>query len=843
MTTDVTAAEPHSNTRRTAESEQATLEAYRRWGYLQANLDPLGRHLAPVDHPSLPTEGEGVEKARRAYAGTLCVEMAHIPEPEKRAWIAERMEQEPPEVDSDQKRDDRERILDGLVRAETFEEVIQSRYLGTKRFSIEGVTALVPMLRQCLETAGSHEVEQAVLAMSHRGRLSVMLNVVGRPPEDLFAGFEDVDPRSILGSGDVKYHLGATGHYETRDGRKIRMHLASNPSHLEAVDPVVQGRVWAKQQRIRVERGEDGTKKVLPILMHGDAAFAGQGIVGETLNFHDLDGYSVGGMVHIVVNNLIGFTTEPKALWSWRFSTDVAKRLPIPIFHVNGEDPEQVVRAAKMAVDYRYEFGTDVVVDLVGYRRHGHSEIDDPSITQPVLYKRIGEHPRLYEIYAEKHGLEDRVESLQQTFKDELDSAQEGAKDLDRRPKLASFPEYWGDYRGGWYDESYDVETGLSEEDVERYADRLATVPDGFHVHDKIEKLLEQRREMGRGERPFDYGMAESLAFASLVDQGVPVRLSGEDSRRATFNQRHAVLMDTEDESEYFPLKNISDGQAWFEVYDSQLSEAAVLGFEYGFSRDYPEALTLWEAQFGDFANGAQVIIDQFITAGEDKWQLLSGLVLLLPHGYEGQGPEHSSARLERYLQAAAEDNIQVAYPSTAAQYFHLLRRQALRKWRKPLVVMTPKGMLRAKPATSPRESFTRERFYTVMPERKLDKADRAVIATGKVLHDLRKERDKREDDQTAILGVEQLYPFPHDELLAELDRLGPLREIVWVQEEPANMGALSFVMPELERLSRGKPVRTVKRAPSASPATGSPEAHKMEQKTLMALAFTTRGR
>ncbi|HEX6201066.1 MAG TPA: 2-oxoglutarate dehydrogenase E1 component [Thermoanaerobaculia bacterium] len=833
MTTDVaTAAEPRTR--------EQVLEAYRRWGYLQADLDPLGR-LRPESHPELPGEGDGVEEARRAYCGTLAVETAHMPDPERRRWIYERMESGEPR---DGGGPDKERILRGLVRAETFEQVLQSRYLGTKRFSIEGVTALVPMLWELLDAAGDHEAEQAVLAMSHRGRLSVMLNVVGRPAEDLFAGFEDVDPRSVLGGGDVKYHLGATGRWQTRGGRTLRLHLASNPSHLEAVDPVVNGRVWAKQQRHRVAGagGVEACRKVAAILMHGDAAFAGQGVLAETLNFHDLDGFSVGGLVHVIVNNWIGFTTEPHALWSWRFTTDVAKRLPVPIFHVNGEDPEAVVRVARIAMDYRYRFGSDVVVDLIGYRRHGHSEVDDPSITQPLLYKKIEEHPRLWRLYAEDEGLEERAKELDHEFREELDRAQEKAKGLEQRPRLAEFPEYWKEFRGGRYEPGYEVETGLSEEKVRELADRLTTAPDGFHVHDKVERLLDERRKMGYGERPVDYGMAEALAFASLVDEGVPVRLSGQDSRRATFNQRHAVLIDVETDEEYFPLQNVRGGQAFFEIYDSMLSEAAVLGFEYGVSRDYPEALVLWEAQFGDFVNGAQILIDQFLTAGEDKWGLLSGLVLLLPHGYEGQGPEHSSARIERFLQAAAEDNIQVAQPSTAAQYFHLLRRQALRKWRKPLVVFTPKSMLRAKPATSPVESFTRERFLTVMPERKLEKAERALVATGKVLHELRHERDRREDDSTAILGLEQMYPFPADDLLAELDRLGPLREIVWIQEEPANMGALSFVVPRLERISRGRPVRTIKRAESASPATGSPEAHKLEQKTLLTLAFTAKG-
>jgi 2-oxoglutarate dehydrogenase E1 component len=811
------------------------LDAYRNWGYLQADLDPLGR-LLPQSHPDLPAEGEGVDTARRAYSATLAVETAHIPDPEKRDCIFERLVSEAPAPD-------REKILRGLVRAETFEQVIQSRYLGTKRFSIEGVTALVPLLHQLLDSAAEQEAEQAVLAMSHRGRLSVMLNVIGRSAAELFAGFEDVDPRSVLGGGDVKYHLGATGEWKAENGRTVRMHLASNPSHLEAVDPVVYGRVWAKQRRFALAGADDPTRKAVPIIMHGDAAFAGQGVLAETLNFAHLDGFTVGGTIHVIVNNWIGFTTEPHALWSWRFATDVAKRLPVPIFHVNGEDPDAVVRVARIAMDYRFHFGSDVIVDLIGYRRHGHSEVDDPSITQPVLYKKIDAHPRLWTIYAEDSGLEERAKEMEDEFRGELDDAQETAKSLSERPRLAEHPDYWKEFRGGLYDPELEVETGISEERVRALTERLTTVPDDFHIHDKVAKLLEQRGEMGRGERPVDFGMAEALAFASLVDDGVPVRLSGQDSRRATFNQRHAVLVDVETEDDYYPLKHISETQAFFEVYDSMLSEAAVLGFEYGVSRDYPEALVLWEAQFGDFVNGAQIIIDQFVTAGEDKWYLLSGLVMLLPHGYEGQGPEHSSARVERFLQAAAEDNIQVAQPSTSAQYFHLLRRQALRAWRKPLVVFTPKSMLRAKPASSPVASFTRDRFLTVMPERELEKADRVLIATGKILHELRAERKKRGDESTAILGLEQMYPFPEKELLAELDRLGPLREIVWIQEEPANMGALSFVMHRLERISRGRPVRSVKRAASASPATGSAEAHKMEQKTLLTLAFTAGGK
>ena len=829
MTIDLT-----SQTTRAGE----TLERYRRWGYLRADLDPLGR-LAPTDLP--PSEDAGqedpdeAELGRRAYGGTLTVEMAHIPDPTRRRWLAERLES-PPEGEPD-----RRWILAGLTHADTFETWLQSRYLGTKRFSIEGVTALIPFLHEALDAAIDREANQAVLAMSHRGRLNVMLNVVGRPPEELLAGFEDVDPRSVLGSGDVKYHMGATGLFERPEG-SIRIHLASNPSHLEAVDPVVAGRVWAKQRRWDLEQGrDDGWTKIVPIVMHGDAAFAGQGILAETLNMASLPGFAVGGTVHVIVNNLIGFTTEPKALWSWRFTTDVAKRLPIPIFHVNGEDPEAVVRAARLAMDYRFTFGSDVVVDMIGYRRHGHSEIDDPTITQPLLYEKIQSHPRLYELYARSHGLESAAEDEVTRFTESLERGQETASQMTKKPSLAKAPAYWDDYFGGRYEAKLEVETGLDAGTVGRLTERLTTAPDDFHVHDKVARLLDQRAKMGRGELPIDYGFAENLAFASLVDSGVPVRLSGQDSRRATFAQRHAVLVDVEDATEYFPLQNISPDQAPFDVYDSMLSEAAVMGFEYGVSRDYPEALVLWEAQFGDFVNGAQIIIDQFISAGEDKWGLLSGLVLLLPHGYEGQGPEHSSARIERFLQLAAEDNVQVCQPSTAAQYFHLLRRQALRHWRKPLVVFTPKSMLRAKTASSPVEELARERFQNVMPEGELDSARRVLVATGKILHELRREREARGDRETAILGLEQMYPFPDDELLAELDRLGPLQEIVWVQEEPANMGALSFVVPRLERISRGRPVRTVKRAASASPATGSMKAHQMEQKTLLTLAFTTK--
>ncbi len=802
------------------------MRAYRRLGYLLADLDPLNR-LPPEPQPVLEScDPATAELARRYYCGPIGVEFMHIQHPERRKWIAERMEAEPPAVDPLP-------ILDQLIRAETFEQMLQSRYLGTKRFSIEGIEALIPLLHEMLECAAEHRASQVVLAMSHRGRLNVMVHAVGKPAAQIFAGFEDVDPRSVFGSGDVKYHMGATGEFKGRNGHEVNIHLVSNPSHLEAVDPVALGRVRAKQDRL----GDTERKLVFPIVLHGDAAFAGQGVLAETLNLWGLEGFDVGGTIHVVVNNMIGFTTEPKSLHSSRFATDVAKRLPIPIFHVNGEVPEAVARVASLAIEYRNTFESDVVIDLIGYRRHGHSEVDDPTITQPLLYKRINAHPPLWKLYAERTGRTEDADRRAAEIRAEFDAAHKEASAMEKKPSLRQLPAYWDNYKGGWHLPEYEVPTGISAQEVAELTVPLTTVPEGFHAHEKIRKLLEQRAEMGQGKRALDYGMAEALAFASLVRQGIPVRLSGQDSRRGTFNQRHSVLIDIEDDREHTPLAHVAPGQARFEVYDSMLSEAAVLGFEYGYSRDFPDALILWEAQFGDFANGAQIIVDQFITAGEDKWSLLSGVVMLLPHGYEGQGPEHSSARLERYLQLAAEDNIQVCQPTTAAQYFHMLRRQALRPWRKPLVVMTPKSMLRHKDSSSMVEELGRDRFLNVVPD-PIENARRVILCSGKIVHELRRERDKRKDN-VAVVALDQLYPFPQQELTAELERHASARDIIWVQEEPANMGALFFVLPRIERIA-GKPVRSVKRSESASPATGSSKAHNMEQQTLLTLAFTT---
>jgi 2-oxoglutarate dehydrogenase E1 component len=808
------------------DAQERVWESFRRWGYLQANLDPLG-DLAPAPMPELDVTGPEAEAARRVYCGNIGAEFMHIPDRERRLWVQERMESEVAEPD-------RARILDLLIRADIFEQVLQTRYLGTKRYSLEGESSLIPLLDSILSAAAEQGAEKAMLAMSHRGRLNVMVHIVGRAAADVFARFEDVDPRSILGGGDVKYHMGATGTFRAADGRELGIHLVSNPSHLEAADPVLIGRTRAKQMR----RGEKGRRLVVPIAMHGDAAFAGQGICAETLNMAAVEGFAVGGSVHIIVNNLIGFTTSPKDAGSSRYCSDLAKRLPIPVFHVNAEDPDAVVRVGRIALDYRYEFGTPVVVDLVGYRRHGHSEVDDPTITQPSRYRKIEAHPEMWQIYAERIGAD--PERTVQRVREELDAAQKEAQEIEKSPPMRRLPRYWGAFQGGRYDASFEVDTAVAAESLTSAGEGVVSYPHGFHVHAKVKKLLEQRLEMAQGKRATDFGMAEALAFGSLLKQGVPVRLSGQDSRRGTFNQRHAALTDIETEEEYVPLQHLAADQAWCEIYNSPLSEASVLGFEYGFSRDYPEALVLWEAQFGDFANGAQIIIDQFIAASEDKWNLLSGIVMLLPHGYEGQGPEHSSARIERFLQLAARDNMQICQPSTAAQYFHLLRRQALRKWRKPLIVFTPKSMLRNPAAASPLADFTSGRFHNVIPDGSDGSAERVLLCSGKIGHELVAERKRHTENPPAIVFLEQMYPLPEAELAAEMDRHATAREFVWVQEEPRNMGAHEYIIPELERLARGRAVLSVNRSSAASPATGSHKAHELEQKTLLALAFGT---
>ncbi|NIM19858.1 MAG: 2-oxoglutarate dehydrogenase E1 component [Candidatus Latescibacteria bacterium] len=808
-------------------------DAFRRWGYLQADLDALGR-IKPLEHPDLKEALEGVppeevNRWRGIYCGPIGVEFMHIMDRESLRWIAAWMEGTCPLPDG-------RKILQRIASAELFERFLHTRYVGSKRFSIEGVAGLIPLLDSILNASAEFGAELIMIAMSHRGRLNVMANVVGIPGADIFAGMEDVDPRSVLGSGDVRYHLGATGKYVTAPDETLEVHLVTNPSHLEAVDPVLMGRTRARQQRV----GKDGQSKVLPIALHGDAAFAGQGVTAEILNLADLEDYSVGGTIHVIVNNLIGFTTEPMHLHSTRFSSDLARRLPIPILHVNGEEPEAIVRAGRFAVEYRDAFHRDVVIDFIGYRRYGHSEVEDPTTTQPILYKAINSRPRLWELYAKKLGVKDEeLERLQDEIQSDLGRQQEEGKKRKTRPKLYDLPDYWAPYRGGYYDPSLDLETGVPSERLEEIARRMTTVPDGFHLHPKVERLLAQRMEMVEGKRPVDWGMAEALAFGSLLWDGTLVRLAGQDSRRGTFNQRHSLLVDTETGESLIPLQHLHASQGDFTIVDSPLSEASALGFEYGYSRDYPDALVCWEAQFGDFANGAQVIIDQFVSAGEAKWELLSGIVLLLPHGYEGQGPEHSSARLERFLQLAAKDNIQVCQPSTACQYYHLLRRQVLWSWRKPLIVITPKSLLRAAAAACPIHGFADGgRFHWILPDRDIDDAERVIVCSGKIAHDLRSERKRRNEMRTAIICIEQFYPFPARELRDQINRYKRAKKILWVQEEPANMGAFTFIRPRLQLLAGDRHVTSVKRSESATPATGSPQAHALEHRALLNLAF-----
>ena len=815
-------------------AREAVFDLFRRWGYHQASLDPLGQYLQPEPFPAPVPASPIADEARAVYCSTIGLEFMYIPGAAQREWLAAQMERPAPAQDQAQ-------VLSRLIRADLFEQTIQSRYLGTKRFSLEGLTVLIPFLDTLLDVGSALGVNTAILAMSHRGRLNVMTNTIGRSPAEIFARFEDVNPRSVLGGGDVKYHMGATGDYRTPDGCTISLHLVSNPSHLEAVDPVALGRARAKQTRAALEVGDGVARdQVLPVTMHGDAAFAGQGILAECLVLGALPGFDVGGTIHVVVNNLLGFTALPEESNASRFASDIAKRLPIPIFHVNAEDPDAVVRVAAIAAEYRHRFHTDVVVDLIGYRRHGHSEVDDPTVTQPRRYALIKDHPPLYKLYAQRIGADPGPEA--QRVQSELLEGQKLATRSRTKPRLVTLPGYWNRYHGGPLLPEDDIATGLPASRIAEFARATTKYPAGFHIHPKVQKLFAQRNEMAAGTRAFDYGMAELTAFASLVATGMPVRLSGQDSQRGTFNQRHSVLIDIETEEKYFPLAHVAPDQARFEIYNTMLSEAAVLGFEYGYSRDYPEALVLWEAQFGDFANGAQIIIDQFVAAGEAKWNLLSGLVLLLPHGYEGQGPEHSSARIERYLHLAANDNMQVCQPSTAAQYFHLLRRQALRAWRKPLIVFTPKSMLRHPDASSPLADFSAPRFLNVIPDSSVTAPRRILVCSGKIGHNLRVEREKRRKDSSdpsvAIIFLEQFYPWPEAEMQAALDQHPQATKIVWVQEEPANMGARFHVLPNLRRMARGRAVLTVKRAPSPSPATGSAKAHELEEKTLIDLAF-----
>jgi 2-oxoglutarate dehydrogenase E1 component len=854
-----------------------TLYAFRLRGHLLAQLDPLGRprpamsHIADLamasDAAFSPEELEQVvdssdvfadrkrvklkellARLRRTYCGHIGVEFMSLLDSGRRRWLMPRMEHTENQLDPSPS--EQRHILESLTYADTFEAFIHTKYQGAKRFSVDGGESLLPMLDTMLELGGNLGVEEVVIGMAHRGRLNVLTNVLGKSPDQIFSEFNGpVDPRKFIGRGDVKYHLGFSSDVTTSSGKRIHLSLAFNPSHLEFVHPVVEGRARAKQQRLE---GQD-RRKVLPLVIHGDAAMAAQGVVAETLNLARLRGYDTGGTVHIVINNQIGYTTDPEDARSSIYSTAVAQMLDIPIFHVNGDDPEACVHAMRLATEYRQKFQSDVVIDLVCFRRYGHNEGDEPSYTQPLMYELIRHHPPVAEIYARTLAAQGRVstedaEAIREEAKRHFLQAYNQAKETPALREPSAHEGLWKGFRGGPEEGIPDPETGVPEKTLARLLEHLARVPPGFTPLRQMGKILERRSAMARGEIPLDWSAGENLAYATLLTSGTHVRLTGQDTERGTFGHRNAVLHDVKTGAIYVPLQDLGPGQARFEVYNSPLSETGCMGFEFGYSLDYPDALVLWEAQFGDFANGAQVIIDQFIVAAEDKWRRLSGLTLLLPHGYEGAGPEHSSARLERFLTMAAEDNLQVCYPTSSAQVFHLLRRQAIRSWRKPLVVMTPKSLLRREEASSPLSAFVTGNFQRLIsdpPAGGAANVKRLLLCTGKVVYDLLAARAKAGDDSVAIARLEQLYPFPEAQLAAEIARYPELQELVWVQEEPENMGAWSFVLPRLtgRASARGKslPLRYAGREASASPATGFQKTHELEQ-TLLIDAALSRG-
>jgi len=742
-------------------------------------------------------------------------------------------------------REEQLRVLTRLTDAVIFEQFVQRKFVGAKSFSLEGAESLIPLLDLAIEKAGAQGTDEVVIGMPHRGRLNVLVNILGKHPRFIFNEFADRDAEKFLGRGDVKYHLGFHRDWDTASGRTVHVSLSFNPSHLEVVSPVALGWMRAKMDRV----GDTDRRSGLVILVHGDAAIAGEGIVQETLNLSELPGYRVGGALHVVVNNQVGFTTTPEQGRSSTYATDVAKMLQSPIFHVNGENPEAVAQAVDVALDFRERFRRDVVIDMYCYRRRGHNEGDEPSFTQPVMSRRIKERPTVRDNYlqsllemgevTEVDGSEierTRTEILERAFQDSRETT------VTARPtRPGAIGPVWKSYQGGPEADAPEVETAVDAGRLAELLDRTCDVPADFELHPKLVRLLEQRRAMARGERPLDWSAGEALAIASLAVEGIRVRMTGQDTERGTFSHRHAMLHDYQTGAGYMPLQHMTPDQGEVEIVNSPLSEAAVLGFEYGYSLAWPDGLVVWEAQFGDFANMAQVYIDQFIAAGEQKWQILSGLVLLLPHGLEGTGPEHASARLERFLALAAADNYQVINPTTPANLFHALRRQVLRPWRKPLVVMSPKSLLRHKMAVSQLEDFAAAGFQRLIGEPALEPGavKRVLLCSGKIAYELLAEREKRDLNDVAVVRVEQLYPLPWALLEAELLRYPAAKEVCWVQEEPANMGALiTILLKYAERIGERWRFREVSRPESSSPATGSAASHRVEQQRLYEAAF-----
>ena len=846
---------------------QQLIAAYRNVGARWADLDPLKRAERPPI-PELEPSFYGFTDAdmetvfntsntffgkdtmslrdllnalRETYCGTIGAEFMYITDQGQKRWWQQKLEsaRTNPQLGAEQKI----HVLERLTAAEGLERFLHTKYVGQKRFSLEGGESFIVAMDELVNQAGKQGVQEIVIGMAHRGRLNVLVNTLGKMPAMLFAEFDHTAPED-LPAGDVKYHQGFSSDVSTPGG-PVHLSLAFNPSHLEIVNPVVEGSVRARLDR----RGDREGDTVLPVLVHGDAAFAGQGVVMETLALAQTRGYYTGGTVHIVINNQIGFTTsDPRDTRSTLYCTDVVKMIEAPVLHVNGDDPEAVVLATQLALQYRQDFNQDVVVDIVCFRKLGHNEQDTPMLTQPLMYTKIGKHPGTRKLYGDKliaQGVlpEGGPDQMVATYRAAMDA---GKHTVD--PVLTNFKSKyavdWSPFLNQkWTDAA---ETAIPLAEWKRLAERITTVPEGFTVHTLVRKVLEDRAAMGRGDINVDWGMGEHMAFASLVASGYPVRLSGEDCGRGTFVHRHAVLHDQKrekfDEGIYIPLENVADNQAPFVVIDSILSEEAVLGFEYGYASNDPNTLVIWEAQFGDFVNGAQVLIDQFIASGEVKWGRVNGITLMLPHGYEGQGPEHSSARLERFMQLCADTNMQVVQPTTASQIFHLLRRQMVRPLRKPLVIMTPKSLLRNKDATSPLSEFTKGGFQTVIGDQgslKADKVKRVIACSGKVYYDLAKRREEKGMDDVAILRVEQLYPFPHKAFAAELKKYPNATEVVWCQDEPQNQGAWFFVQHYIhENMAAGQKLGYAGRAASASPAVGYAHLHQDQQKALIDAAF-----
>ncbi|MCP4945586.1 MAG: 2-oxoglutarate dehydrogenase E1 component [Planctomycetaceae bacterium] len=832
---------------------------YRVRGHLVANLDPLGfdRPDSPELNPNVyglnqedlsrPFNGASVEtelggtidailtRLRNTYCRSIGAQFMHIDRRNIRDWLQRRMETTENRLELSH--DVQRRIYARLADATIFEEFVRRKFVGAKTFSLEGAETLIPMLDLALEKASQHNVKEVVMGMAHRGRLNVMANILKKRAMNIFWSFDDPNPEMNRGGGDVRYHLGYSSDWTTASGDNLHISLCFNPSHLEFVNTVAQGRTRCKQDRRRDEQRQE----VMTILIHGDAAFAGEGVVQETLNLSELEGYKTGGTLHVVINNQVGFTTEPKEGRSTTYATDIAKMLQIPIFHVNGEDPEAVAQVVSLAMDFRKEFQRDVVIDLYAFRRWGHNEGDEPRFTQPRMYAEIDRRASVREQYLNRL-LElgkispEEAEGIQQERTEKLESEFAASKNEAFVPDTQTLAANWSDYFGG-PEPLADTPTGCDTEKLSTLLDALTRLPENFSANKKLKRPMMQRREMAEGKHPLDWASAEAAAFASLLADGHPIRMTGQDCQRGTFSQRHAVLHDTKDGSTYTPLANLSSDQARLELYNSPLSEAGVLGFEYGYSLDSPDGLVVWEAQFGDFWNCAQVIVDQFIASAEDKWNRLSGLVMLLPHGFEGQGPEHCSARVERFLAMSAEHNIQVCQPTTPAQYFHLLRRQVIRKWKKPLVVLSPKSLLRHPRVISPLSDLTDGTFRKVLPDEQvsLNDADRLILCTGKVYYDLIEAREEKKLNNVAIMRIEQLYPLSVEELLTSVNEFPAGKPVYWVQEEPTNMGAWPYIKQTFsDDLSEKYKLKRISRVESASPSTGSMAAHKLEQAELI---------